>query len=292
MPTACAGPLAWSPTRTCPCDAARFPTDCPHALDGADLCCTPGTWANCGCLTNLRPLRQSSRFTATTIRVIIANCPYQQIVVAGTRILLWHSHYADWPEEMASRKDDDPRPKLQRCSERALRAGATVCVFGHWHIPLTYEYKGEYKGVLIVNPGAIASGNEITRQLRQTAAVLFVDNAGRSAVTHVDLADPDRPYTPPKTRGIQAFSPSWRTTAPRSLRRRSRSSLPYLRQHLSEGAFAQIRPILLQLARRVWDGELPSVGYEELTAALEANASVTDEVRRQFLEVMANRPAT
>ena len=38
-------------------------------------------------------------------------------------------------------------------SERALpEAGASIVVFGHWHIPLVYEEAG----VLVINPGALA----------------------------------------------------------------------------------------------------------------------------------------
>jgi hypothetical protein len=188
---------------------------------------------------------------------------------------------------MASRTVNDPRPKLARCGERARRAGASVCIFGHWHIPLVHTVEG----VLVVNPGAIASGNEITRQLRQTAAVLFVDDAGQCAVTHVDLAAPDRPYVPRNDwdAGFQAILSQYSASifAPEI----SEQS-PYLRQHLSGEAFAQLRPILLRLARRVWSGDLASVGYPELVDALARDASITEDVRRQFLDVMANRPIT
>jgi putative phosphoesterase len=38
--------------------------------------------------------------------------PYQQVVaVGGLRILLWHSHYPDWDEEMASRKANNVKPE-------------------------------------------------------------------------------------------------------------------------------------------------------------------------------------
>jgi putative phosphoesterase len=119
--------------------------------------------------------------------------PYQQLItVAGQRILLWHSHYPDRAEEMASRRGEDFAPRLAHLANRAKRAGASMTVFGHWHIPFVRHYDG----VLIINPGAIASGNPISRQLRQTVALLTIGKDGRSSVTHFDLFQPDKPYTP------------------------------------------------------------------------------------------------
>ena len=110
--------------------------------------------------------------------------PYQQLVsVAGQRILLWHSHYPDTTEEQASR-GGEWKPKLIRQAERGKRVGAKIVVFGHAHIPLTYQY-GD---MLLINPGALASGGLFTRQEIQTVALLFISEDGTSFVTHVDLA--------------------------------------------------------------------------------------------------------
>src|SRR6476619_1424040 len=96
--------------------------------------------------------------------------PFQQIItVAGQRILLWHSHFPDLTEEMEFRKDDDLYRSIQRSVDQAKRAGAKIVVFGHWHIPLVYRIND----VLIVNPGALASGNEFTRMIVNTVALLF-----------------------------------------------------------------------------------------------------------------------
>ena len=51
-------------------------------------------------------------------------------------------------------------------------------------------------GVLLVNPGAVASGNEVTRQLRQTAALMTVAEGADPEVTHIDLTVPDQAYDP------------------------------------------------------------------------------------------------
>ena len=62
--------------------------------------------------------------------------PYQQLVaVGGVRILLWHSHYRDQAQEMASRRTDDWYVRLARWAERGRWAGARIVVFGHAHIP-------------------------------------------------------------------------------------------------------------------------------------------------------------
>ncbi len=119
--------------------------------------------------------------------------PYQQLIVAGgVRILLTHAHYPDRAEEMESRKSDDWQPKLVRRAAMGKRAGARIVVFGHTHIPMAVEHEG----VLLVNPGAIASPNPTTRQGIQTVAILFIRDDGASFVTHGDLAKPDQPFAP------------------------------------------------------------------------------------------------
>src|SRR5262249_31935067 len=119
--------------------------------------------------------------------------PYQQmIVVAGQRILLTHAHYPDRAAELESRRDDAWGPKLARRAAFGRRAGASIVVFGHTHIPMAHRYDG----TLLVNPGAIASSSPTTRQLRQTIALLFIRDDGAPFVVHVDLAAPNRPFVP------------------------------------------------------------------------------------------------
>ncbi len=119
--------------------------------------------------------------------------PYQQLVIAGgTRILLTHGHNPDRAQEMESRKDDRWQPKLARRANMGEQAGTRIVVFGHTHIPMVVEHDG----VLLVNPGAIASPNPTSRQRIQTVAILFIRDDGAPFVTHVDLANPDHPFTP------------------------------------------------------------------------------------------------
>ncbi len=119
--------------------------------------------------------------------------PYgQALAVAGRRILLTHAHHPDRAEELASRRDDAWGPKLARRAALGRRAGAAIVVFGHTHIPMA----ARYGGVLLVNPGALASPNARTRQARRTVALLYVRDDGAPFVVHVDLAAPEVPYTP------------------------------------------------------------------------------------------------
>ena len=119
--------------------------------------------------------------------------PYQQVItLGGRRLLLCHSHLPDREAEMGSRVNDDWRPKLERYAAQARRAGATIYVLGHLHIPFVVEHEG----VGLVNPGAIASGSAFTRQTRPTVARLTLRDDGRPFVVHTDLARPEQPHVP------------------------------------------------------------------------------------------------
>jgi putative phosphoesterase len=118
--------------------------------------------------------------------------PGQQLVsVAGKRILLWHSHFPDPAEEVASRGGFWP-PKLARLADQGRRAGAEVVVFGHAHVPVVYEQDG----ILLVNPGALASGSLFSRQERRTVAELLISSDGGVSAIHLDLSAPDRSFEP------------------------------------------------------------------------------------------------
>jgi putative phosphoesterase len=119
--------------------------------------------------------------------------PYQQIItIAGQRLLLYHRHHPDHAQEMALRQDDRWQPKLERWAAAGQRAGASTVVFGHAHIPMAVEQHG----VLLINPGAIASGSAVSRQTHQTVALLFIVENERPVVTHIDLAAPRSAYVP------------------------------------------------------------------------------------------------
>jgi len=103
-----------------------------------------------------------------------------------------HGHYHDRVEELAARLEDRWGPKLDFLAELGRRAGASVVIFGHTHIPLS----AHHDGLLLVNPGALAAASGATRQRRQTITLLFVHDDGAVTPVHVDLADLARPYAP------------------------------------------------------------------------------------------------
>jgi putative phosphoesterase len=114
--------------------------------------------------------------------------PYQQtLALSGVRILLCHSHIPDREQELASRKDDSWAAKLTRRSKQAQAVGAQIYVFGHLHVPMATEHDG----VILLNPGAIASGNSFLQQTVQPVALLSLSSKGEIGVTHIALSTGD-----------------------------------------------------------------------------------------------------
>lgn len=187
--------------------------------------------------------------------------PFQQLItIAGQRILLWHSHFPNWEEEMAFREDDDLYRSLQRSVDQGKRAGANVVVFGHWHIPLV-KYMD---GVLIINPGALASGNEFTRMLRNAVALLFVENSGTCHVAHVDLAAPDAAYIP-QIDWDDGFIVAMNQFATSIIAPDLVPAIRFLRAKLSKQELQMIRPLIAEIAHPIWENE----GGELTPAAVE-----------------------
>ncbi len=52
-------------------------------------------------------------------------------------------------------------------------------------------------GLLLLNPGALASGSALTRQLHKTVALLYLFRHRPPVAVHIDLAAPDQVFTPP-----------------------------------------------------------------------------------------------
>jgi putative phosphoesterase len=195
--------------------------------------------------------------------------PYQQLItVGGQRLLLCHSHFPDRAEELASREGDDWTPRLAHYASQARSAGAQLYVFGHLHIPF-FEC---YEGVWLVNPGAIASGNPLMRQLVQTVALLFLRNDGRPFVTHVDLANPERPYQA-TVEWPAGFNAAYTRYHASILTPEMQAIVP----KMVKLGFVENRPLrqaYMRLAHRCWAGELPVIGMKEFLAGLEADPDV------------------
>ncbi|MBK7895755.1 MAG: metallophosphoesterase family protein [Anaerolineaceae bacterium] len=203
--------------------------------------------------------------------------PYQQIVtIAGQRLLLWHSHYPNRVDELHARRSGSLREGLLRNIARAKSAGARLVHFGHWHLPLVFEHDG----IVAVNAGAIASGNPYQQQTIQTVALLFVLQDGRFHITHVNLAEPERPYTPQTD--IEATFEQNFVVYGRSILAPDLAFLPKLDlsaiYRTDRGAFLDV---WLPLAHRVWAGEKAQVTLDDFLWALET-ADMKDATRQKL----------
>jgi putative phosphoesterase len=209
--------------------------------------------------------------------------PFQQLVtVAGRRILLWHSHYPDRAEELASRVGDDLRQKLQRSVVQAQWAGAEIVVFGHWHMPLVYRHEG----VLVINPGALAPGNFVVRQLVQTVAILEVGAGGETAVSHINLANPAQPYDP-NIDFDAGFKAAARPYEASILSPELAAIWPKIGGKLFGLAPAAMREVLGVVAHGVWAGERPFMTREMVETAVGASLLLSDQTKTHALALLA-----
>lgn len=214
--------------------------------------------------------------------------PYQQVITRhGQRILLWHSHFPDRIDELDSRRHDDFLPQLDRSLARARRCGARVVVFGHWHIPLVYE-TGD---VMVINPGALASGNAFTRQLRQTVALLFLRDDGQPFVSHVDLAAPDRIYNP-ATDWSASFSTAALPYSSSILAPLLEANLPYLRAQFTTFGFEQAMLPWLRVAHRCWGGQQETITLADLRHEVRTDPELSPRRKAEYDAILANLPVT
>jgi uncharacterized protein len=203
--------------------------------------------------------------------------PEQQLLtVAGCRILLWHSHDPDWAGERRLREANAWPPVLARIRERARRAGATVAIFGHAHVPLQVEEDG----MLLANPGALASGNPFIRQRLQSVALLFVRDDGAVAVRHVDLSAPEQAYTPHVDRRANFTAAHDAVSAPVLAPELGR--LPALLQRDAFNDLAALKQAYLDLAHECWEGGRDQITASVLWAALDGNPAI-DPADRQLV---------
>ncbi len=201
--------------------------------------------------------------------------PYEQVVaVAGRRLLLYHSHHQDPLEEAAARRDDAWLPKLDQRAALGRRAGATVVVFGHTHIPMALRHRE----VLLVNAGALASGSWTGRQKVQTVALLFVLKEGEVVVVHVDLAAPDRAFTP-RVRWDAGYDAALAEINAPTLTPPLAADWPRLKRPLRALTPAQSRSLLLPLAHRCWNGEQDIITHADLLAAVQAHTDIPEPIR-------------
>lgn len=195
--------------------------------------------------------------------------PYQQLVsVGGLRLLLTHAHHPDRADELASRRDDSWRPKLERRAEMGRRSGAQVVVFGHTHVAMTVPW-GD---LLLVNPGAIAPGTHFARQTLASVARLTVRADGAVAVEHVDLADPRGSYDPAVDLGAGFAAALGRVQQP-IIAADIQPIIGGVRALFQPGGLGAedgeaVRAVLRRLAHPRWAGERGPITRAELEAAL------------------------
>lgn len=220
--------------------------------------------------------------------------PYQQVIsIAGERIFLSHCHYPDRAEEMDSRRDDSWTPKLERRLDFGRRAGANAVIFGHTHIPMTYREDG----ILLVNPGAVASGSPNTRQLRQTVALLFLCDDRTPVAVHVDVNAPDRPLVPEVdwNAGFRAalkhyeesiLAPELVAVWPRAVQ----EFLGWLDDPACAPLVEGVREATLRVARRCWSGEQQFITRAELLlelATLRSDPIIPAPALEQFVAIFS-----
>jgi putative phosphoesterase len=215
--------------------------------------------------------------------------PYQQVLaIAGQRIVLTHAHYLDRAQELESRKDDTWGPKLERRLAFGRRAGASIVVFGHTHVPMAYQYSD----VLLINPGAIAPPNYITRQRLRSVALLFIHDTGVPAVMHVDLAAPGRPFTARidwKAGFAVAHSQFTESLMTPDLEIVWKE-LEYVGRSLDVEVRAMLRAGMRQILERCWSGELAAITRADLLTELRA-ATLPADVRLKIESMLMTASA-
>jgi putative phosphoesterase len=208
--------------------------------------------------------------------------PYQQLItVAGLRILLWHSHYPDRIDEMASRHYQDWLPKLDRIAERGRRAGAGLVVYGHTHIPLVYRTDD----VWLINPGAIASGNHFTRQLHQTIALLFIRDDGECFITHIDLAPP-QPIFQPKIDLEAGFQAAFKQFEAPILSPELLALGPELGRTIFGGSEV-VRGAFTRICHRCWAGEQATITPGQLLAEIRQDPAIPPADRERIERLLS-----
>jgi uncharacterized protein len=186
----------------------------------------------------------------------------QTFVCEGHRIVLTHSHYPDNKIEMAQRTDDSWYPKLQYRANFGKAHGAKIVVSGHTHIPMQVEHDG----VLLVNPGAVASGNEWTKQVLQTVAVMTLAQDATPQVQFIDI-NTGREYVP-KIDWDKGFLEQAHKTSELIVS----DDLLSVRGWFMETLYPQnpmyLENRILPLCHEVWAGEREIITLEDVVKAL------------------------
>lgn len=184
-----------------------------------------------------------------------AALPYvQTLSVAGHRIVLTHAHHPDRTAEMEGRKEDAWEPKLTFRADFGRQHNAGIVIFGHTHIPMQLRWEG----ILLINPGAVASGNNLTRQVVRAVAKLYLAPDTPPRVEHFDLRDPGHPFIPEfeYERGFRhALAPTYESILTPELE----VFIPWLLAEVYPLAPEPVFAGINTLAHRCWSGELERI---------------------------------
>jgi hypothetical protein len=195
---------------------------------------------------------------------------------------LCHSHLPDPAAEQASRHDDAWGPKLDGRAGLGLQAGAGLVVFGHTHIPMALKLRG----VLLVNPGALAAGSSTQRQRLQTVALLFLLDTGDPVVVHVDLAEPERAFEP-RVRWEAGYTAALRDVTAPILSPALATDWERVTACLRALPLQQARSLLLRVAYRCWNDDDAILTHGDLLAAVRADSTLPEAVRERLESVLA-----
>lgn len=213
--------------------------------------------------------------------------PYRQLIAcAPHRIVLCHSHFLDPAEERAWRQRQRVRGDwVTLCAGFGHAAGAGIVVSGHTHVPMVYQHDG----VLLVNPGALAAPNTVSRQCLRTVALLYLARDGRVAVRHVEVDDPTRPFAPSWWIGhdwLEGARPLYPHFVDSIVESAFRAESAQIWERLQE-APADLRTAyqraLLHEAQRCWAGESPVLTRAGLLHRLHNGDDAPPRARDQLI---------
>jgi hypothetical protein len=152
-----------------------------------------------------------------------------------------------------------------------------VVIFGHTHIPMALVHGG----VLLVNPGALATGGWTQRQRCQTVALLFVLDAGDPVVVHLDLSAPERAFVP-QVRWEAGYAAALRDVTASILSPALAVDWERVATCLRDLPRQQARSLLLRVTYPCWnDGDL--------LAAVRTEATLPDAIRERLEALLGPR---
>lgn len=204
--------------------------------------------------------------------------PFQHtLVAAGQRIVVTHGHFPDHQEEMEGRKDDNWHPKLARWANFGKRSDAQIVIYGHTHIPMALQYND----VLLINPGAIASGGVPVRQTIQSVARLTLQPNAVPVVEHFDLSGYHKLFAPhvDVDAGFVAARDRYQESV---LSPELDAHIHWLIKEVYPLAPEPVLAVFTRLLRKRWTGELPPLTLNELMTAVKSDhlpQAVTEKLR-------------